>query len=357
MLRTGAGDSDQEVFQNRNISLQRRLVSTLSPQQSHPVYAFTVFTAAYNSLGKIDRVYRSLCAQTFRDFEWLIVDDGSTDGTGELIESWKRECPFPLHYFLQKNQGKHAAFNRGVSLARGGLFLNLDHDDACVPQALERLKHHWDAIPAGQRGKFSAVTALCTDEYGKLLGTRFPNDITDSDSLEIRHRFHVKGEKWGFHRTEVLREFPFPKLKGEDFIAGPTWIPESVVWNAIARRFKTRYVNEPLRIFYNYDPDQSARLSQGSHTKHVLGGRLLCADELNHDLDWFRYAPTTFFKSAGNYVRWSLHSGIGIVGQWRGLSSIGARILWLVMLPVGYALYQRDRLKDERLRNISAPAR
>ena len=155
----------------------------MSDQTHDPVpqYKFTVFTAAYNARHKLDRVYSSLCAQTFRDFEWLVIDDGSTDGSRELIESWAQDCPFPMRYEFQENQGKHVAWNRGVTLARGELFLNLDHDDACVPQALERLKFHWDNIPNDQRAKFTAVTSLCVDEKGSLRGTRFPRDVIDSN--------------------------------------------------------------------------------------------------------------------------------------------------------------------------------
>src|SRR5688572_19278005 len=155
-----------------------------------------------------------------------------------------RTADFPIRYFWQENRGEHVAFARAVQESLGQLFLKLDSDDACVPHALERLKHHWDAIPEADRERFSAVTALCLDQHGALVGTRFPFDPTDSDSLEVRYRYRVKGEKWGFHRTAVLKQFPFPMLEGERYM------PFRVVWGAIARRYKTRYVNEALRIYY-----------------------------------------------------------------------------------------------------------
>ena len=154
---------------------------------------FTVFTPTYNRAATLPRVYASLAAQTCRDFEWLVVDDGSTDGTAALVEGWRRAAPFPLRYLRQANAGKHVAHNRGVAAARGALFLTLDSDDACVPEALARFRHHWEAIPAAARGGFSAVTALCVDPAGQLLGPPFPRDIQAELSGRDRVRLQVKG--------------------------------------------------------------------------------------------------------------------------------------------------------------------
>lgn len=176
-------------------------------------YTFTVFTPTFNRAHTLHRAYESLKAQTFRDFEWLIVDDGSNDNTKALVEKWQMEASFPIRYIFQENQGKHVAFNHGVELAEGELFLTFDSDDACVPVALERFKYHWDNIPLNEQNNFSAVTALCKDQKGTLVGDKFPLDITDSDSLEIRYKYKVKGEKWGFHRTDILKQFPFPDFE------------------------------------------------------------------------------------------------------------------------------------------------
>ncbi len=230
-------------------------------------YVFTVFTPTFNRSLTLSRVYESLCLQTFRDFEWLIVDDGSTDGTGELVEKWQTESGFPIRYIYQENQGKPAAFNRGVREAQGELFLTLDSDDACVPQALERFKYYWDRIPPTEKDKFSAVTVLCKDHNGKLVGDMFPRDVLDSDSIELFFKYNVKGEKWGFHRTDVLKQFPFPTVRNAKFVS------EGVVWFAIARRFKTRFVNEMLRIYHMNDEtgDRLTSLSPAALFGRALG--------------------------------------------------------------------------------------
>jgi glycosyltransferase involved in cell wall biosynthesis len=282
-------------------------------------------------------VYKSLTAQTFRDFEWLICDDGSTDETPKLVERWQQDTPFPIRYLRQEHQGKHIAFNHGVREARGELFLTLDSDDACLPQALERLKYHWDRIPQRDKARFSAVTALCLDQHGRLVGTCFPFDTTDSDSLEIRYRFRVKGEKWGFHRTAVLRQFPFPVLEGERHMA------PRLVWAAIARQYKTRYVNEALRIYYVHErPDQLT--ARATRLKHARALAFAYRAMLNDELDWFTTAPLAFVKSAIHYVRLSLHARCSPGHAIRQLDAVGARLLVMVTLPLGLASYLRDRM-------------
>ena len=160
-----------------------------------------MFTATYNRAHVLHRVYHSLRAQTLRDFEWLVVDDGSTDGTRALVAGWRAAAGFPIRYRYQENRGKHVAYNHAVPLARGRFFLTLDSDDACVPQALARLNQYWEEIPERAKPRFSAVTVLCMDAAGRIVGDRFPRRITDSDSLDAHYRLKIRGEKWGFQRT------------------------------------------------------------------------------------------------------------------------------------------------------------
>src|SRR5664279_25603 len=104
---------------------------------------FTVFTPTYNRAHTVGRVFDSLRAQTFRDFEWLAVDDGSTDNTPELIASWAAKSNFPLRNFRQAHTGKHIAHNFAMREARGEFFMVVDSDDALEPRALERLHAVW----------------------------------------------------------------------------------------------------------------------------------------------------------------------------------------------------------------------
>lgn len=297
---------------------------------------FTVVTATYNRAATLHRVYDSLRAQTIRDFEWLVVDDGSTDNTRELVSGWTRASEFPIRYLAQDNQGKHIAFNRAVREARGGMIVVLDSDDSCVPEALARFQFHWEAIPPNERDRYTGVTALCADQHGRIVGDPFPRDGFDSDALELRYRHRVRGEKWGCNRADVLRRFPFPEdVRG-------TYVPESIVWNRIAREFRTRYVNEKLRVYWIEGPS----LVHGrAPARNAFGGRLENQAALNLELDWFGFARRRFLRSAMNYARFSFHLDCGIATQWRDLSRLGARVLWLMMLLPGLALYSMDRCR------------
>jgi glycosyltransferase involved in cell wall biosynthesis len=305
---------------------------------------FTVFTATYQRAHTLHRVRDSLEAQSLRDFEWLVVDDGSTDGTAELVAGWAREAAFPIRYVHQPNAGKHVAWNRGVREARGELFLSLDSDDRCVPHALERFAHHWDAIPAGERARFQGVTALCRDPAGNVIGTPFPADPLDSTPRDLRYRHAVTGEKWGFQRVDVLREHPFPEPPGRRFV------PESLVWDEIGRRYLTRFVNEPLRI-YDEDEDAPRLMAQiADATPHAGAFADVLAAQLSDDLGYLRVAPGLFARTAANYVRLSLLAGIGPVGQLRALRP-AAWPLWALAAPAGAAVYARDRLRSSRRRS------
>jgi len=298
-------------------------------------YVFTVFTPTYDRAHLLPRVYDSLRAQTFRDFEWLIVDDGSSDGTRDLIQSWRQEADFDIVYIHQENQGKHVAYNRGVQAARGELFLTLDSDDACVPEALARLKHHWDSIPIEERDRFSAVTAMCMDPAGHVIGARFPQDIIDSDSLECHFRFKVRDEKWGFQRTAVLRQFGMPGRE-----VGRSYMPEALVWWKIARQYKTRYVNEALRIYHT---GHDSIMRQRDPRVRAPGAELFYRTMLNCYIDYLRYAPLAFLSSAVLWARYSFHLRHSIREQWRALTNTWARALWAVAVPIAYVVYRYEQ--------------
>lgn len=304
-----------------------------------PLY-FTVFTPTHNRAHTLSRVYESLRAQTDPRFEWVVVDDGSTDCTAETVAAWRSEADFPIRYLHQDNRGKHVAFNRAVREARGDLFLALDSDDECAPQALERFAHHWSAIPDDERSAYCGVTALCADQTGRLVGTRFPADPTDSDALELQYRHRVVGEKWGFNRTDVLRDHPFPEVADQPFVT------ESVVWNRIAATYRTRYVNEILRTYYRHEDDQSltesAREMVDRAPMFALKNRLI----LNEEIAWLAAAPSRFLRAAANYARFSWHGGDRLRSQAGALSGARAKALHLLMAPVGAVIYHRDRLRE-----------
>jgi glycosyltransferase involved in cell wall biosynthesis len=298
---------------------------------------FTVFTGTRNRAHTLARPYESLRAQTFRDFEWLIVDNGSTDDTRELVAGWQARAEFPIRYLYHEDRGKHGSMNRAVREATGELFLTLDSDDSCVPEALERFRAHWLAIPEDRRDRYAGVTCNCRNDRGVFKGTPFPFDPTDASALEIRMRHHVRGEKWGFQRTDVMRRFPFPEIDGYTGL-----MPSGIVWNAIGRAYRTRYVNEVLLIWWE---DQTGSLSRpADRLADVPGALIESRDFIDEDLRWFPYDPAQFFLKAAKYARSSFHSGVSPLAQVRGLRRPAARMLWAVALPLGLGVYVAERL-------------
>lgn len=294
---------------------------------------FTVFTPTYNRAHTLHRVYESLLNQSFKEFEWIVVDDGSTDNTCDLIECWSQESWFPIRYFYQKNQHKKVAFNRAAQEAYGDLFLGLDSDDRCVPEALEKLWKYWQSIPVHHREDFSGVSVLCKDELGQIVGDRFPKDILDSDSIEILFRYKVHGDKWGFQRTSILRTYPFP---GD--VDG--LVPESVVWFRISRKFKTRYVNDPLLI--NYRETDSITRSLNQVTRRADGRALFAREILQHDWRWARYDPVAIFKEAIAYTYF--HKFLRhryTVRRWP-LQGFVPKLLVSLTYPIAQLCYWRD---------------
>ncbi len=306
--------------------------------ESPYLYTFTIFTPTYNRAHTLHRVYESLQKQTFRDFEWLILDDGSSDGTSELVKSWQNETDFLIRYSWQENQGINITINRGVLDATGQLFLIIGSDDSFVPETLERFLYYWNAIPIDRRNNFVGVTACCKDQNGNLIGGGLPEEIIDSDSIEIRFKYKIKGEMWGFLRTEILKQFPFP------VIPGTKYVPEGLIWNVIAEKFKTRFINVPLRVYWSDEKNNSDQLTKtrtpGLYAKGLVFWH---QSRLNNEINWFFHDPREFFRSAVHYGRFSLHAGIGARVQFRMLENNLARGLWFLMFPLALVLFIKDK--------------
>ena len=301
---------------------------------------FTVFTPTYNRAHTIHRVFDSLCAQTLRDFEWLVIDDGSTDGTSELIATWAKAADFPIRYFKQEHSGKHIAHNLAAREARGQFFLPLDSDDACAPRALERMAYHWNTIPARDRVLFSGVAGLCSDQYGEVIGEQYPFDPFDTSLRERCYVYRLRGEKWGSTLTEIARRFPFPEIRGTQFT------PEGAVWLRIAKTYKDRCVNEIFRIYYVDDDKTGATLTRRRGLDDSAPGRLhYYVWLLNNDLEYFFRSPTPFLKAAVMLPIVARHSGQSLRRIFKSLEKLPAKVLVFTMLPFALLFHAVDRAR------------
>lgn len=311
---------------------------------SNEQYAFTVFTPTFNRAHTLSRVWNSLQRQTFKDFEWIVVDDGSCDNTRELVSTFKRRSEFPVKYLWQRHGHKKTAYNFAVREALGILFVPFDSDDECVPTALERFWWHWNNIAVSTREQFSAVTALCAYTDGSLVGDRFPcTEWRDADSIEMAHRWKTSGDKWGFQRTDILRQFPFPEnING--------LVPEGVVWTQISLHYKTRFVNEVLLIVHR-SPDGLTGSSRPM--KEVASGTAYWISSMfRYEAQYLRYNPKWFVRCAINYTRFYLHCNGSPLSRAFGFRKT-VTVLLVAMYPLGRLAYLIDRGR-ERLRRLAA---
>lgn len=296
---------------------------------------FTVFTPTYNRARTLHRVYESLSAQTFRDFEWLIVDDGSTDNTKALVAQWESQADFPIRYYWQENLHKKTAFNKGVQLAKGDFFLPADSDDAFTPDALQVFFDEWSNIPPDRKKLFSGVSGLCQYPDGPVVGTKFPGGWgIDSNPQEIRLKHKVAGEKWGFTNTSILKRFPFPENL-------PGHVPESVVWIQVGTRYRTRFVNRVVRIYFQDALDQITR--NISPAGHAPGHLYWLKITLEEALPLFWHAPLHFLLVGARWTRFRLHVS-GVDEQFLP-KNVEGRALLVLMAPVGLIWWLYDHAR------------
>ena len=208
-------------------------------------YKITLFTPTYNRAYILETLYRSVQRQTFRDFEWLIVDDGSTDGTEALVESWMAEGnDFPIRYYKQKNGGKCRAINYGLDLAEGELFFIMDSDDYLTDNALERVVY-WESTIADKPMFMGVVGNRGTSE------TESPNRPLGAPyrdcNVFVRYPEYTKdvvdGEHAGVWYTELHRQYRYPEFEGENFLT------PCVAWNRMANDgYRVRIFDEIIWV-------------------------------------------------------------------------------------------------------------
>ncbi len=201
----------------------------------------TVFTPTYNRASYLPVLYKSLCDQSFTDFEWLIVDDGSVDNTSEVVENFINEKKISILYYKKENGGKHRAVNYGVQIAKGELFFIVDSDDKLPLDSLSLINAHYQKIK--NDNTFGGICGLKAYFNGDILP-----GITNFGVIEEKlNDFRFKNSKHGndslleiIAKTKVMKEFPFPEFEGEKFCA------ESAIWIPIGEKYKFRIFDKVI---------------------------------------------------------------------------------------------------------------
>ena len=209
-------------------------------------YKISIFTSTYDRAYILENLYDSLKQQTNPKFDWIIVDDGSTDNTCKIVKKWIREKFITIHYLYQKNSGKMSAINKGVKLSNSELFFIVDSDDQLMPDSIESVISIWN----NKNDKISGIAALCgkINNPSEPIGNSFlPNKKTET-LYNLYNLYKFKGDAALVYRTDILRRYPYPIIKGEKFI------PDGYIYNQIDQKYKLILLNKIIYLC-EYLPD------------------------------------------------------------------------------------------------------
>ena len=283
----------------------------------------TIFTPTYNRAYILPRLYDSLCKQTWQNFEWLIVDDGSTDHTKELVDNWRQECKVGIQYIYNDNSGKMMAHNRAVREAKTELFMCVDSDDyLCSVQVVEDIISFWD----NHSGKLTED--ICGIIAFKEIGRKrmaFPEGMNIAHLSELGLK-GFKGETAMVFRRDVLIQYPFPFFVGEKFVT------DVYIYDQIDLKYK-------FMLFPYYI--QHCEYHEDGYSYNYM--KLLFNNPLGYRAyhnQCVSFRKKGYLKSAICYVALSLR-----IGDWGMFRHASSKILTLLLFPLGVLKYLYDNYR------------
>ncbi len=210
----------------------------------------SVITPFYNRGYCLERVFKSVNNQTFRDFEYIVVDDGSAENNDSIVEAFMNSVDFPVMYIKKENGGVHTARNIAIKHSRGKYIVCIDSDDELVPEALQIMTDVWEEIPEDDRNDYFEVKFRCMNLEGGDVGPEFPDNL---NSLPYDQRIKIyesiKGEHIGVRRGDIMRANPWPEPDGITFVT------ENVLWCVLRRKYKSYFSNKIARVYHTETTD------------------------------------------------------------------------------------------------------
>ena len=284
----------------------------------------TILTPTFNR-GGLQSLWDSLQKQTVKDFEWLVVDDGSTDGTKDLITQLQEKSNFPIRYIYKSNGGKHTALNVGIQTICSELIFIVDSDDCVTDDAVESiLKIH---------KKYRAQNNICGYAFlrafpdGKVNGKKFDVDEKIGSYIDVRVNGNDTGaDKAEVFKTHCLKEFPFPEYPNEKFLG------EDLVWVRMARKYEMVHINKAIYVG-NYLEDGLTN----NRRKHNIGSPIGCmhrAEEFMESDLKTRYR----IKGGLQYIVYGRFAGVKVIDLIRKSRH---KVLATVCTPGGLFLHSR----------------
>ena len=290
----------------------------------------TIFTPTYNRAHLLERLYKNLCEQEYQNFEWLIIDDGSTDNTREIIENYKREGKLNIQYFYKENGGKHTAINFGLEKAQSDIFFLLDSDDFLEKSATKVVAEKWDIIR--NTPSLCGIVGLSKFLNKEVRTDAFPENDWVVSFTDIYFKYKILGDKPVAFKTSVMKQFPFPENQGIHFVF------EAVSWHEMAKKYNVLAVNDLLQ-YKEYTEDG---ITRNTYKKDYVKGLAFSFFHLvkNRTYPFAKY-PHHFLW---NYIHLAINSLLSGESYFNQLSLID-KIIYLMFYPRAYYTY--SKLKDK----------
>ena len=171
---------------------------------------FSIITPCFNSSKSIYDVFNSLKKLNNKNFEWIVINDASTDSTIEILKGFLEEVNFEITIFnLKENKMATYGYHLGIEKALGDFIIFLDHDDQIKSNALDRFLKNWDSLSINQQESLAGMIALCEDENGNIVGTKFPRSPEIDNFFNMTFDYKVRGEKFFCYKNEIMKENNF----------------------------------------------------------------------------------------------------------------------------------------------------
>ncbi|MFC3884773.1 glycosyltransferase family 2 protein [Bacillus songklensis] len=280
----------------------------------------TVFTPTYNRAYTLHKCYESLKRQSCKDFIWLIVDDGSTDNTKELVASWISSGSVPIRYHYQDNQGMHGAHNTAYELIDTELNVCIDSDDYMADDAVEKIISFWSKYG---NNKYAGIVGLDATPDRQIIGTKIPGELRESTLSNLYGKYKVKGDKKLVYRSELTKKTPpYPLFPGEKYC------PLSYKYILIDQEHPLLIMNEIL-CHVEYLPDGSSMNIINQYKRNPRGFSFFRKVAM-------KYAPSfkERFRECIHYVSSSL-----MLKNYKYLFDSPCKLTTLAATPFGVLLY------------------
>ncbi|MBZ5749706.1 glycosyltransferase family 2 protein [Metabacillus rhizolycopersici] len=280
----------------------------------------TVFTPTYNRAYCLHVCYESLKSQTNKEFIWLIIDDGSTDNTQELVNQWKREGVVEIRYIKQENQGMHGAHNTAYEHIDTELNVCIDSDDYMPVDAVGKILSFWEENGNDQ---VSGMIGLDAFKNGEVIGTKMSEHINQSTLFDLYNKFGVTGDKKLVYRSELTKKYPYPIFENEKYVG------LAYKYHKLDEEYPMLLMNEVLCIV-EYLPDGSSLNMLKQYRVNPKGFAFY-----RKELMKLSFAGKKFkFRQAIHYVSSSL-----ISKNKRFINESPLKMLTLFATPLGFILY------------------